>query len=199
MQVKTLLEKYRHYEAIITKREDDYVYATIKDVPNAVYQIAGRFNIVELRVTDVKYHSGKNFWFNKKPTRKLVEEIAAWAKADCQFNPENIRIHYTQKFGESTVSGTFKYLELSNYLTKEQAEEKSQTNRAIFEAEEALISSGSHFRCQRCTKVSAKEQMVKGNIIGRSRDRFGKACLTDEPMIFCSGQCAAHEQMSREG
>jgi hypothetical protein len=194
----TLLEKYRHYEAIIKKREDDYVYATIKDVPNAVYQIAGRFVISELKVDDVKYCSHKYFWFDKRPTRKLVEEIKSFAESEYQFQLENILIQYTQS-GTFSSRGSFKYIDLHKYLTKEMAEEISLAEKAVFDAEEELIKSGTHFRCERCRKATDKNQMIRDTIIGRGRDHFGRACLTREPMSFCSGQCASHEQMSREG
>lgn len=194
----TLLEKYRHYEAIIKSREDDYVYDTVKDVPNVVYQIVGRFGISEFKVEDIKYSSKKYFWFDKRPTRKLVEEIKAFAETDYQFQIENILVHYTQS-GKFSSKGAFKYVDLHKYLTKEKAEEISMAEKAIFDAEEELVKSGTHFRCERCRKATDKQKMVRDTIIGRGRDYSGRACITREPMNFCSGQCAAHEQMSREG
>ena len=195
MAKQTLLEKYRHYEAIIKEREDDYVYATIKDVPNSVFQIWGHGNIKELKVTDVKYHNKKYFGFDKRPNKKLVEEIKAFAELEYTFLPNNIYVHYST----SDCRGTFEYLKLSEYLTSEQAQEKSKAMKDAFNADEKLVNDGTHKRCQRCRKTVLISEIIKDTIIGRSRDAFGRSCLTHEPMIFCSQTCASHEQMSREG
>lgn len=201
MKMASLLEKYRHYEAIIKAREDDYVYDFLngKDVPLSVFQVYPNGRVKELKIEDIIYQSGKQFWFNKKPTRKVVEEIKLFAEEKYEFSSERISVRYSETFGEGRSSGGFKYSEIDKYLTREQAEEKSKALIAAREAEEELIKAGTHFRCERCRKVSPNESKVKHNIIGRSRDRFGKSCLTNEPMIFCSGTCAGHEQMSREG
>jgi len=195
--MRTLLEKYRHYEAIIKEREDDYVYDFFADktVPNSVYEIWGNGNIKEKKVIDIKYHNEKYFGFNKQPTRKLVDEIKAFAELDYKFDSEKIFVHYTT----SDCRGVFKYSEIGKHLTKEQAEEKSKILKDAFEANEALIKAGTHISCQRCRKAVLISDAVKDTIIGRGRDGFGRACITHEPMTFCSNTCASHEQMSREG
>lgn len=56
-------------------------------------------------------------------------------------------------------------------------------------------------RCAYCRKERPRNELKEAAIIGRGRnERTGKACVTQERLLFChDGPCAGHEQMSREG
>lgn len=62
--------------------------------------------------------------------------------------------------------------------------------------------------CRYCRKQVPTDSLIEETIIGRGRKTVwnswkgiyeNKACVTKERLKFCSGQCAANEQMSREG
>ena len=52
--------------------------------------------------------------------------------------------------------------------------------------------------CTYCGKEVTPNDIVYRVIFGRSR-KNGKAVVTKEKLHFCSKECAAYEQMSREG
>lgn len=94
------------------------------------------------------------------------------------------------------------------FTDKSLAEAKTKEITDRIAEEERLLAGGDHDRCQRCRKVVPKAQIVNHTIIGRGRKAVfnswkgryeDKAVVTQEPMKFCSGDCAGCEQMSREG
>lgn len=103
-------------------------------------------------------------------------------------------------------SGAFKYIDLINEphfaFNESDLKEESERLKSIYGPKE------NHIACGYCGKQTPDEKLVHSTIIGRGRKEVwnswksryeNKACVTHEPMKFCSGTCASNEQMSREG
>lgn len=103
-------------------------------------------------------------------------------------------------------SGAFKYSDLVNEphfaFVESDLKEESERLNSIYAPKE------NHTACGYCGKQTPDDKLVHDTIIGRGRKQVwnswksryeNKACVTHEPMKFCSGTCAGNEQMSREG
>jgi hypothetical protein len=147
-----------------------------------------------LKVEHINYDQWP-YYSGKKPTREDVRKIESiYYNQICDAKYlrlvyDNAGNHYDLKRIEED-----KYL----FLNKCDAEKLAKEINDRIKHEEHLLANG-HERCQRCRKVVPANEIVPHTIIGRSRNAFGKAIVTQEPMKFCSGTCAGHEQMSREG
>lgn len=53
--------------------------------------------------------------------------------------------------------------------------------------------------CERCGKQVPADKVVRYKLIYQGRDRYGVRRVMDRVGSFCSGECAANEQMSLEG
>ncbi len=197
----TLLEQWNHYKSIIDTREQkfvDEVLALSKLIPEKLYYISPNGSIQVKDVSKIYYSSGKYFSFNKRPTKVDVQLIKDFSEINYEFSIDNIQTVYTEIHSYGKSSGAIKFSELKKFLSLDEAKIKSEEVLSKI-AEDNLKLQNDHSRCGYCRKVFPNNEMVKDTIIGRGRDSFGKACCTKEPMIFCSGNCAGNEQMSREG
>lgn len=53
--------------------------------------------------------------------------------------------------------------------------------------------------CERCGKQVPADKVVRYKLIYQGRDQYGNRRVMDRVGSFCSGECAANEQMSLEG
>lgn len=86
--------------------------------------------------------------------------------------------------------------------------EPSRLEERAKELKELFAPREGYTPCKYCGKQVQTENMIESTIIGRGRKQVwsswkgryeSKACVTKEQYKFCSKQCAAYEQMSREG
>lgn len=197
----TLIEQWNFYHDIIKNREEQYLKEIVDKllqgvIPQKVYEVWGiQGKIIEKEITGIIYINGKYFSYNKRPTRLMVNEIKSFAESDQQLTSDNVYLRFVQKYVSHTSSGSFKINTLAAYiLTKEKAEEVAKPLVEKYAAEEEMIRTGTHIRCQRCQKIVANADVVNYKII--SFATYGSA---GKQMKFCSGICAGHEQMAHEG
>jgi hypothetical protein len=200
----TLQQKWDSIKKLIEEKTESFILS-IPNLPTVIYEVLPIGKLIEKPVVKViHYNNDQRLYFNgKKPNRGDVIRIES--------------IYYNLILDEKYLR--FRYDECNSYdmeqiktynlfLDKVQAEAKAKdiTDRII--EEQILLSGGAHDRCQRCSRVVPKSQIVNHTIIGRGRkavynswkNRYeDKAVVTQEPMKFCSGECAGNEQMSREG
>jgi len=207
--MKTNLEKFNHYEKLIAERDKQFVASVIETLPTVVYDVqpSGRIQVYD--VGEATYSNGLYISFNKRPSKEQVEEIKTHWDNRTPLSKDNIRIHYSYAWSESgsRASSAWKLSDFEKMLNLEHAELKALEINDRIKKEDELLNNG-HLRCERCRKVYPQTQKVVSNIIGRGRKQTwnswknrweDKACVSTTPMTFCSGECASHEQMSREG
>jgi len=197
----TLIEQWNQYDAIIKNREAEYLKEIVAkffsgEVPKFLYEVWGfQGKIIELEITGFRYSNGKYFSYNKRPTKQMVNEIRLFAESNHEFSTDNVYLGYKKNHTTFTTSGALKFKEIPNYLiSKESAEEKAKPLAEKYAFDEKLVSSGTHIRCQRCSKVVANADVVNYNIV--SFATYGRG---GRNMKFCSGTCAGNEQMAHEG
>ncbi len=201
--MRTNLEKFKHYKSILKQQESDFIQQVIKDYPKKVYKVFPSGNIQELTIIGLTYSRSKNWYFEKRPSKIQVQEIKDFSESKREFDEKKILFNYGYEAGTFKASGAFSFYQLEEYFTKEGAEKKSKEVKDVKEHEEHLINNCNHVRCQRCSKVVPIENSVSSKIIFQDSrsDAFGryKRFVNSRVMNFCSGTCASHEQMSREG
>jgi hypothetical protein len=191
----TLQKKWDEIKGLIEERTEAFI-SSRQGLPAVIYEVRPNGQLIEKPVVKViHYNDAQRLYFTgKKPNREDIKRIES--------------IFYNLVFDEKFLR--FRYDEWNSYnmeqikaynlfLDKDEAEAKAKEITERIAEEERLIAGGDHDRCQRCRKVVPKSQIVTDTIIGRSRNAAGKAVVTQTPMKFCGGLCAAHEQMSREG
>ena len=206
--MKTNLEKWTYYKSIIDARETTFINSEIKEIPKAFYDVSSNGTIIVKTITGMSYHNRKYFSFNKRPTKIDVDKIKQYAEETPVLTSDNIFFHYEKICFSYKTTGAISLPDsLLQFSSIIDAEAKSAEIKKIIEIEEALLQNG-HTRCARCRKVVPNSEVVTSNIIGRGRKQVwnswknryeDKACVTQTPMKFCSGTCAAHEQMANEG
>lgn len=194
-----LIDLWNHYNSMIKDREEKYVKEILaadpRSMPEKVYEVWGlQGNIREYAITGVSYNNRNYFGFNKRPTKKDVEKIKAFALIQ-ELSPANIYFGYSINGNGYKTTGSFSLLSLPQKIySREEAEAQAKPLQEKYATEEQLIASGTHTRCQRCGNVVANSAVVHYNII--SFATYGRG---GRDMKFCSGTCAGHEQMAHEG
>lgn len=199
-----LIDQWEEIKSII----EDKVIAFIqeqKDLPKVFYEVTPNGQFKEFPILKVvHFNSNQSLYYSgKKPTREDIRRIQGYYY-NLELDTKNFRFQYDHAGNSRSLQQIEEYNNL--FLDKAVAESKAKEITDRIAEEERLLTNG-HERCQRCRKVVPKEQIITHTIIGRGRktvynswkNRYeDKACVTQEPMKFCSGECAAHEQMSRE-
>lgn len=190
----TLQDKWDELDSQINKIGEAFLnsYYDNDERPVVIYQLEWYKTIRELTVTGFSvWKAGRPFLYGKKATKKDVASLETFLN---NFTPaiDDIRISWKHENSSSAIKVTD--LNDKNYsIVKENLFPYQNELRERYEPREG------HVACGYCHKQFPESQKVHHTIIGRSRDAFGRACVTQEPMVFCSGQCAGNEQMAREG
>jgi hypothetical protein len=190
----TLQKKWDEIKGLIEERTEAFILSC-KDLPTIIYEVTPNGKLIEKAVVKViHYNDNQRLYFNgKKPNREDIRRIES-IFYNLVFDEKYLRFRY-----DEYNSYSMEQIKTYNlFLDRESAESKAKEIIDRIANDEILLANG-HERCQRCRKVVPKEQIITNTIIGRGRNAFGKAVVTQTPMRFCGGQCAAHEQMSREG
>ena len=150
--------------------------------------------------TGIRYSDPNvSYWhhYGKNPTTKEVEEIEAVANGEINFSMSKISFGYRRVNKWGALTGSHSLLEIETrpmiFTNMKLAEELSVEIKNKLAQEQEKIDAGTHERCQRCGRLTETNQVVQHLIFGGTQR--GMKTM----MRFCSGTCAGHEQMSREG
>ena len=191
-----LIDQWKQIELAIEKKQQAFIDQQ-EGLPTVIFQVQHNGVLKEIPVVKVIHlnYNQRVYYSGKRPTKEEIRMIQG-IYYNLVLSKEFIRLQY-----DNYNSYSMKEIEDNKmmFLVREPAEKLSKEITDHIAEEERLLAVGNHERCQRCRKVVPKSQIIVDNIIGRSRNAFGKAIVTQTPMKFCGGQCAAHEQMSREG
>jgi predicted DNA-binding WGR domain protein len=190
-----LIDQWNELQTLIEKKEQEFI-AEQRGLPTEFYEVYpnGQLNVKPvIKVVHSNFSQYVNF-VGKRPSREDLQKLQN-KYYTLVLDEKYLRFRYDQynSYGMDQVDNKRLFIDRS----LAEAKAKELTDRIA--EEERLLSGGDHDRCQRCRKVVPKAQILNSTIIGRSRNAFGKAIVTQTPMKFCSGECAGCEQMSREG
>lgn len=190
-----LIDQWNELQALIEQKEQEFINQQ-EGLPAEFYEVTPNGQLITKPVVKV-VHSNYDQYVNfpgKGPRREDLQKLQS-KYYNLMLDKKHLRFLYDKYNGY----GLEKVDNIRLFIDKHLAEAKAKEITDRIAEEEKLLSGGDHERCQRCRKVVPKSQIVNHTIIGRSRNAFGKAVVTQTPMKFCSGECAGCEQMSREG
>jgi hypothetical protein len=196
-------EKWEFYHSQIQLRNIEYAKSNSPNLPKHLYEVSPNGMIRTLNVEKVSY----GVYYYKSPKRATTKEVEAVIK-DYETPPEltidKIYIHWRSENSTSAI----KLIDLPNWITDIDTAAAISIDRIEnIKREEHLLNNG-YFRCARCRKVLPGTLKQTKKIFGRGRKNVfnsykgvyeNKACVTEEMLDFCSGECEMNEQMSREG
>ena len=202
---KTNAERWAEYQDIIDKKLEVLMLTNYKGiVPEKIMFVSPNGMIEHWRVDAIKYREPKmNTWYSgKKPTNLDVIKIELLSKFEPVYNEANIyfRIVQVKSIYNASQGITLEELKKPNVFTDE-AEAIKASNELVEKrkAEDKLLTSGSHVRCDRCRKIVPRSESVTGEITFRTRNHRDKPTLGRSILTFCSNDCWAHEQWAHEG
>lgn len=199
-----LIDQWNELQTLIEQKEYEFVNQQ-EGLPTEFYEVYPnrQLNIKPVvKVVHINYDQLVNY-SGKKPGRDDLRNLQS-KYYNLLLDKKHLRFRYDQYngYGLEQVDNT------RLFIDKSMAEAKAKEITDRITEEERLLAGDDHDRCQRCRKVVPKSQIVNHTIIGRGRKQVfnswkgkyeDKACVTQELMKFCSGECATHEQYSREG
>ena len=196
----TLKQRWDVAKAKIEKAEKDFIDSYQGDKYTEFFEVRQNGDVVVSKVINILYSENRlTFWLGLKerPSTQQVEQIELVADNPINFKEENIRFQYKTQYPDHYVSGSYSLIQIDTYpmlfTDKKLAEELSIEIKNKLAQEQEKIDAGTHERCQRCGRLTETNQIVQHLIFGG--DQRGMKTM----MRFCSGTCAGHEQMSREG
>lgn len=132
--------------------------------------------------------------FNHEPTRVYIAKLEDHLMLIRAIEPK-ILVEITTKHGGTTAEYWDDVLSHKSgcAFNEEDLKELSDHNREIYAPREGFTA------CEYCGVQVKNEELVLKPIWGKSRLAAGSTYTTKENYCFCSGTCAMHAQMSREG
>ena len=197
----TLKQRWDAAKEKIDGRIKEYLESYDREHFKEFIEVSPNGTITVSECTGIRYSdTNVSYWhhYGKNPTTKEVEEIEAVANGEINFSMSKIYFGYHRfsKWGAGTT-GSHSLLEIDThpmlFTDKKLAEELSIELKNKLAQEQEKIDAGTHERCQRCGRLTETNQIVQHLIFGGAQR--GMKTM----MRFCSGTCAGHEQMSREG
>lgn len=190
-----LIDQWNELRTLIEQKEQEFIDQQ-QGVPTVFYEVTPNGQLSAKPVIKV-IHVNPDQYVNfsgKRPNRDDLRNLQS-KYYNLVLDAKYLRFRYDVY--NSYCLGQVDNIRL--FIDKALAEVRSKEITDRIAEENRLLANGDHDRCQRCRKVVPKAQIITSTIIGRDRNAFGKAVVTQTPMKFCSGECAAHEQWSREG
>jgi hypothetical protein len=201
----TLLQRWEELETKIATFKEAQInrFFETNFKPEKLYLCSQIGEIKEFPVIkfNVKYEGVRlPCHYLKRPTTVDVEGLNSYYE-EIQNAKPIILVGYKTDYGAEgseaydKINGTFAFE--PSYL-----EERAKELKELFAPREG------YSPCRYCRKQVPTDSLIEETIIGRGRKTVwnswkgiyeNKACVTKERLKFCSGQCAANEQMSREG
>lgn len=123
--MKTNLEKWNYYLAIINAKTNEFINSQKegKTIPETYYIVHPIGRIAERTIIDVEYshykHNGRTYFNGKKPTKKDVEEIAEYSNKEIPFSTDNIYFKYSEiwdKENNRTSTSSVKFNDVVNQI-----------------------------------------------------------------------------------
>lgn len=190
-----LIDQWNELMALIEQKEQEFINKQ-EGMPTVFYEVFpnGNLNIKPVvKIVHNNYDQYVNF-LGKRPSSEDLQKLQS-KYYNLVLDKKHLRFRYDQynSYGLDQVDN------VRLFIDKSIAEVKAKEITDRIAEENRLLAGSDHDRCERCRKVVPKAQIVNNTIIGRGRNAFGKSVVTQTPMKFCSGECAAHEQWSREG
>jgi hypothetical protein len=140
--------------------------------------------------------------YKKRPPAKVVEEIkAAYDKfMSKELTKDEIRVGFETVDEKHKSSWSVKFAEYNNkkYSTNKDQLEKTLAIE-IAEYERVYVAKEGQFNCAYCGKATDDNLKVKKEIIFRTRNSWGKACVGSKTNDYCSKVCGGYDQMAHEG
>jgi hypothetical protein len=201
--MRTNLEKWNYYHAIVKQREEDYIKKNVDEIPEYVYSIYPTGKIRKLQITYISY-SNRLYFSGKKPTRDDVKKINDYVTNNAQMTLDKVHVGWKSVGDKYNSSSAFKYTERDQYLTLEEVKIKSREAIEKKENEERLLENG-HIRCAYCNKVVPEKDSISHTIIFQNSrqdpySRTGwKKFVDRKTNKYCSGKCGGNDQMAHEG
>lgn len=190
-----IIDQWNELQTLIEQKEQEFI-SQQEGLPTEFYEVYpnGKLNVKPvLKVVHINYDQYVSY-SGKKPSRDDLQKLQS-KYYNLLLDEKHLRFRYDQYNGY----GLEQIDNVTLFIDKSVAEIKAKEITDRIAEEERLLAGGGYDRCQRCSKVVPKEQIITSTIIGRDRNAYGKAIVTQTPMRFCGGECAAHEQWSREG
>jgi hypothetical protein len=201
----TLQKKWDEIKGLIEQKTEEFV-KSLTGLPTMVYEVGYNGQLKEIPVLGYEHLNSQQlpYYQGKKPTREDVRKIES-VYYNLVLDRKFVRYKYDQynSYSQQWIDDNPRL-----FIDRTEASRLAKEISDRIAEENSLLAGGDHDRCQRCRKVVPKAQIINHTIIGRGRkavynswkNRYeDKAVVTHEPMKFCSGECVAHEQMSREG
>jgi len=196
----TNLEKYKKYEAIMDKLGHDFAMSFFPNgLPDKVYRVSinhtkykNGYYVQEAKVDKIMYHFKENFrkpYFDKRPNRENVSKIKKIVEGlTCQdLNEEDICLHVSD--GRTSWG-----MHLKDFKEGNNASFVKNTLEPIVKGlVEKYVPKEGQFKCEYCGKATDIDKKVVDTVISRQYTNFKKE------FDYCSGRCAAHNQMAHEG
>ena len=167
----------------------------------------GDIQIFKVESFSISYKNGFRFkpYYAKSPTRKDLEDLMQYFES-AKTSDFVVRINILDQHEKYNSHWSTLYHEVNEvkYLAFNEAD---LINLSVLNKEKYAPREG-YAPCCYCGKQILSEKLITKTIIGRGTKKVwnswkgqyeNKASVTQESLKFCSGQCAAHEQMSREG
>lgn len=192
----TLIDQWNEIAGLIEQKKQAFIEQQ-EGLPTIFFIVHPNGQLKEVPVVKVIHvnYEQNPCYIGKRPTREDIRKIQS-IYYSLKLSSDFIRLQYDQYNSHS-----IKQIEESRmmFFDREAAVNLSKEITDRIAEENRLLTGGDHDRCERCRKVVPKTQIVTDTIIGRGRNASGKSVVTQTPMKFCSIECAAHEQWSREG
>lgn len=183
---KTLLEQYQEMQGERQMMAEHIVAKAIGPLPSVVYEVGppGRnYEPQEWIIEKIGAKDPMGTWFDKRPTRKVIEAM----KAAPPVAEQDVYIHVQNGKGWSTAI-SLEGLENGRWsFNRDEIERKAEAMREKYVAKEG------EFNCKHCNRATDEAKKVRGTIIARQYPNMRAT------FDFCSQECHSHHQMAHEG
>ena len=198
------LQQCEQYRDLIQEKVDNYILSLGLVVPDKFYGVNYK-EVVLIEFDQITY-----FERGSKRIPELGKRPSAKLKGDVKFiydefmakelQEENIRIHMR------VVEGKFKSSwadDITTYKSKNYSTSKIDVQKILdIEIEDhnkIYLAKEGQFNCSYCGKAADDSKKIMKEIIYRTRNEWGRACVGRKTQPYCSSRCGCHDQMAHEG
>lgn len=200
----TNLQRCEKLKSDINKSIGVFISSLNIKQPKLIYHIQNR-GIAELEITEVSY-CDMDFirmpeW-NKRPSSQVVEKMEAlYLKlTSSELDKKHVRIGFKEEREKYSIAWS---TELYKYQSDNYSEDREKLQKIldvqIEEYNKVYLAGENQFNCSYCRKATDNSDEVKKEIIFRSRNSWGVACVGRKTQSYCSNQCGSYDQMGHEG
>jgi hypothetical protein len=172
--------------------------------PDLIYHISNR-KVAELEITGIGYCERDFVWmpeWNKRPSSQVVEKMESlYSKLIFdELDTKHVRVSFKQvlSMGTTTWSTPLEQYQSVNF-SEDREELQKILDLQIYEHNKIYLAGENQFNCSYCRKATDDSEKVKKEIIFRTRNSYGRACVGSKIQPYCSAKCGSHDQMGHEG